>query len=313
MARIKQTLTNKQLGRTPTTKPKTLWGNWRTVDQSSTTTTTTVLNTADERDRSRPGGSGTRREKENQQAASVSPATTTATATMGPTNPANKATITVNKAKHAKIIEEHKQFGKDVATAKKEIKKLQDDLKHADDENAKKDEQIAELQDDLTEKDDWIAKAKTNLKNQQLTITQLEDALRKSGAAITTNRKDDMVVHVKKLTTSQLFRNWKFIENEQDLVDATSELITLLKIPMDMTEEAFIPLYKEIVGKAIGDARQYVQSEGKKRCMGTLNSCLNLPFFVIKLNIFLLHLHRIFCSARSNPDSGRVTQYLGTM
>ena len=219
---------------------------------------------------------GAHLENQNSTAGGSSPATMAHKAPAAGT--ANKATVTVNKEKYNKLVKEHKQWGKDIVEAKKQLKQLEEDLKHSDNEVREKDGTIADFQEEMHEKDNWITKANASMKNQQTTITELEDALRKSGTAITTNRKDDLVTHVTKVAKSLLFRNWKFLENEQDLVEATTDIIPMLKIPIEMTEEAFIPLYKDVVMSALGVQRQYVQGEGKKRCEGTSDSCVRWLF-----------------------------------
>jgi hypothetical protein len=282
----------------------TRWNTWRQLDPASK-----ALATADNSSNPRPGGGNLatarllQQQKENQQLAG-SPTTTT---NMGP---ASNKTVTVNKTAYNKLLEDNKNLRKkekdlikDARETKKELDNLKSELEAADDDNAAKANDIAALQDHIAKQDEWITKAKASMANQKTTITELEKALGKTGSAITTNRKDDMVKHILFLSKVVLFRNWKFIQDEADLVEATTELIPYLSIELGMTEEAFIPLYKDVVNSGLSEQRQYIQSQGKKVCTGTLDLCVCVLFCVTKLNIcclaaiiFCYSLHRILQS-----------------
>lgn len=252
------------------------WNRWRSIDPA--------LESADNNS-NRPGGgtltSKRQKDKEN-------PAAATMTGASGASGgPASTKTITVNRNAYNKLKEEHKVLStakkemlKDAKETKKEIKSLKEDLQAADDDVEAKASEIAGLQDELNSKDDWISKAKTNLQQQKATIKQLETCLAKNGSAITTNRKEDMVKHVTATAKNYVWRNYKFIEDEVDLVEATTQMIPFLKIPLEMTEEAFIPLYKDVVNAALGEQRTYIQGETKKRCQGTQDCCVCFCFFV---------------------------------
>jgi hypothetical protein len=116
------------------------------------------------------------------------------------------------------------------------------------------------------------------------TIKTLEDTLRKNGKVVVTERKQDMVTHIIDIGKKHLFRNYKFIENEADQIEATRDIIPLLKIDLGMTEEAFIPLYGGVVLKTIDDHRGYVQQQCKTVCLGTSETCVNLPFLFVDTN-----------------------------
>jgi len=52
-------------------------------------------------------------------------------------------------------------------------------------------------------------------------------------------------------------------------VFAAQELIPFLPIELDIPDAEYVTNYKGKVNEALSKARQYVQSEGKKRAFGT--------------------------------------------
>jgi hypothetical protein len=83
-----------------------------------------------------------------------------------------------------------------------------------------------------------------------------------------------------------LFRNWKFVENEKDQVEAARAIIPLLKIDKEITDEAFITLYGGVITGVIDYQRGYIQQLAKKVCLGTSETFVNWPFFFVNTQHF---------------------------
>ena len=87
------------------------------------------------------------------------------------------------------------------------------------------------------------------------------------------NQKDlnaDLVLKVKQIAKTYVFRTVKFIENDDRKMLATKKVFAKLpkKMLNGMQEEEFLAKYSDIVYKAIKDACQEVQSNGKKKAQG---------------------------------------------
>lgn len=69
------------------------------------------------------------------------------------------------------------------------------------------------------------------------------------------------------------FRTWKFLQDANDLDEGTKEVLHLLPATTltenKLDEENFIRIYRPSVDRGLKLAKQYVQSEGKKRAQGT--------------------------------------------
>jgi len=127
-------------------------------------------------------------------------------------------------------------------------------------------------------KDGIIAKLTAENSNLKVQLEQLNKALRATGGKSVATKKEllnsDLVAHVEVATKNFLFRTWKILECDTDEVEATTQVIPYLTVPLpaNLTQEQFVADYKCIVTSSLGDARAYVQSEGKKRAKGTSNN-----------------------------------------
>jgi len=78
----------------------------------------------------------------------------------------------------------------------------------------------------------------------------------------------ELYKHVAEMTELYLQRNWKFLEDASDAVEATKEVIPYLQTTLTISEDDFIANYQEAVNHGLKTMRQSVQSEGKKRAQG---------------------------------------------
>ena len=112
-----------------------------------------------------------------------------------------------------------------------------------------------------------------NKQNDEITALKTElaaasEAIAATGAVDESKLNTELLGFTDETTKTYLFRTWKFIENEEDLVFAAQELIPFLPIALDIPEAEYVTNYKGKVNEALSKARQYVQSEGKKRAFG---------------------------------------------
>ena len=97
------------------------------------------------------------------------------------------------------------------------------------------------------------------------------DALNKTGGRAMCDLNQALINHCKTLTKTRLFRTYKFLGHESELIQGMQEIIKIIPVSLGtITEEEFIKDYKGIVRKALNEARSYVQSEGKKAAKGTV-------------------------------------------
>jgi hypothetical protein len=81
---------------------------------------------------------------------------------------------------------------------------------------------------------------------------------------------DDLVSYSDMVAKDVMFRTFIFPEDEEELDEITEIGIRYLPVPLGgITKEKYVTDYKEVYHKGIKDARQNVQSECKKRAMGT--------------------------------------------
>jgi len=189
----------------------------------------------------------------------------------------NKKTITVDKAEQETMLKKLGKFNDIV----KKYKIQTADLKTFTDANERAEEEIESLKDQVKileaenkDRGEWIDAAKDEITTMKGTISELESALQKSGGDVAYNRKTDLVNHVISVTKSVLFRNWKFVEDQADLVEATHDLIQYLTIDKELDDETFVTYYKDIVQQSFNQQRNYVQGECKKRAKGMSLSCV---------------------------------------
>ena len=96
------------------------------------------------------------------------------------------------------------------------------------------------------------------------------EALNRTGGRAMCDLNQTLINHCKTLTKTRLFRTYKFLGHESELIQGMQEIIKYIPVSLsEITEEQFIKDYKGIVRKALNEARSYVQSEGKKAAKGT--------------------------------------------
>jgi len=131
-------------------------------------------------------------------------------------------------------------------TLKENFKKLQDKAKALN--NAYK-----ALKRDAAEKDERIE--------------ELEGLL----AGSTANCKDDVVQEMDHVVRKIMFRQVKFYETQEQLVAFTQFSLQYLKVEHGLDDEKdFGPTYSKVFKDFLHAARNYVQSEGKKKAIGTI-------------------------------------------
>lgn len=194
-----------------------------------------------------------------------------------------KQTITIDKTQHdnmKKQVNEYEKLFQKYKAQEKELKEAKKAKADAEEDAQSKQGQIELLETEMAGRDKWIEAAKGELTSLKANAKDMEDALHKSGADKLFNRKDDLVRHVTDVTKSVLFRNWKFVEDESDLVEATTDLIPYLTIDKQLDDETFITYYKDIVQTSLNQLRNYIQGECKKRAKGMSLSCVYVLFFL---------------------------------
>ena len=122
-----------------------------------------------------------------------------------------------------------------------------------------------------------LAESKKLIRELEQTITELHEEyaqtknnLRKSGANAKAILNKELVEKVDEAVKTIIFRTWKFIQDEEDLEDATEACIPYLKVSLPIPKDEFIKDYGVAVNDAIKGCRQVVQAEGKKRVQGML-------------------------------------------
>ncbi len=193
--------------------------------------------------------------------------------TMGP--PAEKVTITKKALdelkKRAAEGEKHKKeadrLKKELQVSKNKVEDLEKNLE----ESTKKYDECRKECDDLKEEYDDMA---DDVRNKALTISALEKAT--GGSKVSTKPKvakedlnQELVNHVTQVAKTTMFRTWKFIEDELEEKEVTEDIIQYLPVDIGMEVEEFVANYSNVVYEAIKTARTDVQSNGKKRAMGT--------------------------------------------
>jgi hypothetical protein len=129
--------------------------------------------------------------------------------------------------------------------------------------------------EELQAKDEEITNLTKQVEEQAAEIETLKEelgaaneAIRATGAVDETKLNSELVLHTENATKAALFRSWKFLENEEDVVLATKAVIPFLSVGIEMPEQEYLTNYKGIVRRGLQKGRQYVQSEGKKRAQG---------------------------------------------
>ena len=166
----------------------------------------------------------------------------------------------------AKELEEANQELRDIRKELSSLRKeMQEKTQDPDYDNA-----FAEKEDEISRLADENAALKERL-------TKVSANLRKTGKVPQEDLNDKLVVIVENIAKTSIFRTYKFLEDDSDLLSATRATIDYLPNTLEtlkLTEEEFIMNYKGVVKTGIKIGRQYVQSEGRKRAKGTLGLCI---------------------------------------
>ena len=150
----------------------------------------------------------------------------------------------------------------EVITLTKAVAALEEQVEERDTQIATLTNQVNEINTDNSDRDQHIEDLKTEL-------AECQDALAKTGGVDESKLNAELLMHTESSAKTGLFRTWKFIENEEDQVNAATDIIPYLPVALDIPEAEYITNYKGKVNEGLGKARQYVQSEGKKRAQGT--------------------------------------------
>ena len=132
----------------------------------------------------------------------------------------------------------------------------------------------------MSEVDQVLAAKEQELEELKKRMLALESSVPPSLVTPGTSRKrakidkaclnDDLVQYSDNVAKEVMFRTFIFPEDEEELDEITELGIKYLPVPLgSITQEQYIRDYKEIYHKGIKDARQNVQSECKKRALGT--------------------------------------------
>lgn len=122
-------------------------------------------------------------------------------------------------------------------------------------------EKVRGLENELEEEKKKVVALNTKLSGYAV-------ALNRTGGTAVSELNEALVNHCKTLTKTRLFRTYKFLAEESELIEGMEEIHKYIPVTMDITEQVFIKDYKGIVRKALNEARSYVQSEGKKAAKG---------------------------------------------
>ena len=194
------------------------------------------------------------------------------------TDMAREKTVTITVAAHEAL----KQTVLQLRKLKSDVKTLTQERDQLRSENNANIEQVASLEAQIQEQANEItqltaqANAQDNVQDdkdneiEQLKqdLATAQDALAKTGGVDESKLNTELLMHTESTTKTALFRTWKFIENEEDQVNAATALIPYLPVPLDIPENEYITNYKAKINDGLGKGRQYVQSEGKKRAQG---------------------------------------------
>ena len=122
-------------------------------------------------------------------------------------------------------------------------------------------------------------------------IAELQEALRKGGAPTKAELNEQIVENTEKAVRQGVFRNIKFIEDEEYLVKVAKKVTQYMeKLPPGLSQDEYASQYKRVVNDAIGTERQYCQSEGKKRALGMSIFLLFVHYFCFAIGHYFLYL-----------------------
>ena len=179
--------------------------------------------------------------------------------------------VSPSPTKQAGIDRAQKQR-RELKQAQKEVKKLTDDLTES---TVKVDELklvVMEKNLMLSAVEEELKKTKDCLETAKKNLIEYDAALKSTNTICRASLSPELAAATEKMIKTVLFRTWKFLEDEADLILATEETYEWLeKIPnftLTMDKELYTANYKILMQKSLAEARQYVQSECKKRAKG---------------------------------------------
>ena len=179
--------------------------------------------------------------------------------------------IVVTKAQWENLKARAAEFTK----AKKELASAQKALKEQHKELEGNRVTITQLQESLIIKTKAFNEGKKKLEEMKVLLC-------KNGKVHKSELNSGLVDKTVEASKTCLFRNIKFVEDDEDLDEAVKLTVQYLPRGEEDLEELpladYIYMYRESVNKGLQLGRQYVQSEGKKRAQGTL--------FCVRCSIF---------------------------
>ena len=190
-----------------------------------------------------------------------------------------------NVVAHNQLKTVHKELEKQFQNLQKEVSSKDNTIAGHDEEQADNEAEINDLKKQVQTLTQANATKDTEIETLKDELAAADEALRETGTVDESKLNTELVLHTETAAKTFLFRTWKFVENEEDLVHATQDTIPFLQIELEVPENEYITNYKWKVNDALSKGRQYVQSEGKKRAYGTPN---NFP------------VHSIFCMLTQN-------------
>lgn len=132
---------------------------------------------------------------------------------------------------------------------------------------------LQENNDDLTKNNDELTK---RIQERDALIVKLNQKLEEYTEALRDAGKNPALVKNKELwdqvvvaTEKYLSRNWKFIQDKNDAITATKEVIAFLPSPLTIDEDEFVKVYEDAVNLSLQNLRHKIQSECKNRVKGT--------------------------------------------
>ena len=181
-------------------------------------------------------------------------------------------TVTITTAAHEslkKSVIAYKNLQKEKAEMEKAMKTLVDENAALTQNVNGQAAQITTLTTQLNEQNTDNSDRDQHIEDLQKELAECQEALAKTGGVDESKLNTELLMHTESTAKSALFRTWKFIENDEDQVNAATDIIPYLPVALEIPEPEYITNYKGKVNEGLGKARQYVQSEGKKRAQGT--------------------------------------------
>ena len=189
------------------------------------------------------------------------------------------ATITISKKTHATL----KKKAAALTKCDREYKKLYNDYN-------KLYKQYEGLYKVSENNENLMMEREKLLDDAHKKIAELQKLLRKNGKIHESELNSQVVDKTVETSKFQLFRTVKFVENDKDLEDVTTDVADMLGESYlkdnKLTKKEFVAKYQDSTNKGIKLGRQYVQSEGKKRAKGKQNSGQTIFYCVLHYSTF---------------------------